>query len=686
MANITLRSYIKAIEELIENGQMDEAINHCLFILEKYPKNLATYRLLGKSHLEEKHYSDAGDIFQRVLSSVPDDFISHVGMSIILEDEGNSDGAISHMERAFEAQPSNRAVQDELKRLYGQREGFSPPKVRLTRAALARMYSHGDLFNQAIAELRSAIKEKGPRPELLILLAEMYAKTEQDDEALKSSNELLEQLPYCLYANHLIADLLIKQNREQEASAHMKKVEELDPYQMYTSAGENPDLVAEEKVMLAQLILDGGELDVQESPIEEKSIEELTVESPDVVAEDLPDWLSVPPEEEESEETKAAIDAPMQTSELKALQELAPEAAEKDGDLPDWMQELRSEEEDAEGKALDDTSPNPFTADPEEDSQDEEIKDDQDPADDGDDKEIGEDEDLAWLEGLAVNEGAQEEELVTDPKSREEAAKESASADSEEDSKGVERRSMTWWLDELEKTKDIEAVDRTEEFEEIEAPLEEISPSSDESDVEESVSDENIESSIDKELEASKIEISPENAQAATKDISESISDDELELESEEELESSGNEQTPEWLKDLADEIDDGTPASADSSKEAFQETPEWLDELRQDEPEMNEDEEPSLPEEESADGKSEENSDASKWLLEESEESLDEGEESDSAAAELDSNWISESGKEEEQIQNSDEIKEAAESPNPRSQAKKRKLRQRFKMAVLSG
>jgi hypothetical protein len=33
--------------------------------------------MLGKAYLESQRYGDASDILQRVLSSVPDDFIAH---------------------------------------------------------------------------------------------------------------------------------------------------------------------------------------------------------------------------------------------------------------------------------------------------------------------------------------------------------------------------------------------------------------------------------------------------------------------------------------------------------------------------------------------------------------------------------------------------------------------------------
>src|SRR3990172_6919335 len=114
MASISLRAYNREIESLIDQGQAEEAIAHCMHILQSVPKNIASYRLLGKALLELRRYTDAVDIFQRVLSSVPDDFVSHVGMSIIRENEKNLDASIWHMERAYEPQPANAAIQDEL--------------------------------------------------------------------------------------------------------------------------------------------------------------------------------------------------------------------------------------------------------------------------------------------------------------------------------------------------------------------------------------------------------------------------------------------------------------------------------------------------------------------------------------------------------------------------------------------
>jgi tetratricopeptide (TPR) repeat protein len=110
MAKISLRVYNKEIDSLIERGDNAEAIAHCKYILKIYPKYIQTYSLLGKAYLESQRDSEGLDIFQRVLSVYPDDFIAHLSLSIIRQGEDNLDAAIFHMERAYEVQPSKIEV------------------------------------------------------------------------------------------------------------------------------------------------------------------------------------------------------------------------------------------------------------------------------------------------------------------------------------------------------------------------------------------------------------------------------------------------------------------------------------------------------------------------------------------------------------------------------------------------
>ena len=235
MSAISLREYIRKIENLIDNNEIDQAISHCKYILQIYPKHIDSYRLLGKAFLEKQKYGDASDIFQRVLSSIPDDFISHIGMSIIREDENNLDASIWHMERAFEVQPSNKAVQDELRRLYTNRDGVAPPKIRLTRGALVRMYSRGELYEQAIGEINAALTEDPNRVDLEVLLAKIYFLLGQKIEATETCSKLITKLPYCYEANKILTEVLPGTSREEDQKIFKQRVIELDPYFEFTS-------------------------------------------------------------------------------------------------------------------------------------------------------------------------------------------------------------------------------------------------------------------------------------------------------------------------------------------------------------------------------------------------------------------------------------------------------------------
>jgi len=323
MAKVPLRAYIKEIESIIGQKQTEEAIAHCRHILQTYPKHIDTYRMLGKAYLESQRYGNAADIFQRVLSAVPDDFVSHVGMSIIREDENNLDAAIWHMERAFEGQPYNAAIQGELRRLFGRRDGMEPPKVHLTRGALARMYAKGNLYPQAIAELRAAIAEDPQRFDLRVLLAQMYSQSDDQAKAIETCGSILSKLPYCLVANQILADLLEKTERAKEAEAYKKQVIELDPYEAYI--GPNAPSVSDvptQAVSVEQLIWDGGPAIAASDQPEWAISAGIDFGDSGQTDEGLPDWISETGEYEDTLQSGSDSD----------------DVSEEE-QIPDWMKE-----------------------------------------------------------------------------------------------------------------------------------------------------------------------------------------------------------------------------------------------------------------------------------------------------------------------------------------------------------
>ena len=336
MAEMDLRAYIKEIDDLIERNQLDEAIAHCRHILQMYPKHLGSYRLLGKAYLEAKRFGDAADIFQRVLSAIPDDFVSHIGMAIVREDEGNLDSAIWHMERAFETNPANPAIRQELSRLIGRRDGLEPHKIRLTRGALARQYSQGELYLQAIAELRSALGEDPDRPDLEVLLGKMYWQADQHAEAKDVFSQILEKLPFCLEANRYMAAIFQEEDNTEEAGKYHRRLAALDPYFAFVeSATIDPKIIDAKAVRIER----SGWVPGQPLPTVESSRPEWVAS----LGVDLSEATPVPLDADDTPSWMAEIDqtrTPISTSPAVSLDasQSAPEA-DPEGDIPEWMEE-----------------------------------------------------------------------------------------------------------------------------------------------------------------------------------------------------------------------------------------------------------------------------------------------------------------------------------------------------------
>ena len=263
MAKVSLRIYNREIEALVDGGQLDEAIAHCRHILNTFPKHLETYRMIGKAYLEAKRYEEATDIFERVLMAVPDDFVAHVGMSIIRDEQKDMDAAIWHMQRAFEVQPSNAAIQAELQRLYGRRDGVEPPKIRLTRGALAHMYVQGELYPQAISEINAVLEEDRERQDMQVLLARAYYHAGQKSEAAEMCSQLLRRYPYCFDANRVLVELLPQTEQGESVQVYRKRINELNPYTAFvTGSVFNTEEVPDAAVNLEKLDWNGQPVDM----------------------------------------------------------------------------------------------------------------------------------------------------------------------------------------------------------------------------------------------------------------------------------------------------------------------------------------------------------------------------------------------------------------------------------------
>ena len=362
MAKVSLRIYNRDIEGLIDQGRLDEAIAHCRHILKTFPKHLETYRLLGKAYLEAKRYDEAVDIFSRTLMAVPDDFVSHVGMSIIRDEQGKLDEAIWHMQRAFECQPSNSAIQGELRRLFGRRDGMEPPKIRMTRGALAHMYVQGELYPQAISEIKAVLGQETDRDDMKVLLGQAFFHAGQRADASDICQQLLKRYPYSLDANRIMVELLQSSDSVETTQVYRHRVGELDPYANFVQGSIfRSNEVSDAAVNLERFEYTGTEVDQtawRASGIELSTSDSRAAE-PDWLTADYPSAASTPPAEQAPAAVEASADAipdflrdagwtkstgpeqPVSFEESSADESLAP------ADMPDWLKAMAPEESSA---------------------------------------------------------------------------------------------------------------------------------------------------------------------------------------------------------------------------------------------------------------------------------------------------------------------------------------------------
>ncbi len=227
MTTISLQDYLQQIENMIGEDRSAEAAMHCRHILQQYPRHIDTYRLFAKALLEQGEFGAAADLFQRVLSAIPNDFISHVGLSEALKEQSIQPQSHWHLERAFEMQPYHGAIRQELSVSYRQNGESVNELLPLTPGALARLHFRSGMYVQSAMELRQALKDDPDRVDLETLLAELLWRDGQRVAAVNLCHRVLDVMPDCIPAKAILADIWLRTGQIQEAQPLLKQLQKL---------------------------------------------------------------------------------------------------------------------------------------------------------------------------------------------------------------------------------------------------------------------------------------------------------------------------------------------------------------------------------------------------------------------------------------------------------------------------
>jgi tetratricopeptide (TPR) repeat protein len=356
MEEISLQVYCGQIESMIDQGRYAEAVAHAKHILQQYPKHVGSYRLLGRAMLEARQSDYAVDMFLRVLSADPEDMLVWVALSEVHNERGELDAAVWYLERAFELAVDNKLVEEELRQLYGRRDGAEPMRVQLTRGALARLYLKGDLLSRAVSELRALQAEHPERVDLEVALAEALWRNEQRLEASEVCQKVLDQLPYCLKANLILGEIWTNSGRE-EGQTYLRRAEALDPESgmAHELFGDESPLPAQE-VRIAPLAyrppteeerpawMVGVEATAAEvAPLSDREATLVDITAALEAQIEIPPWLEEIEVGEEAPAPEVSF-GPAEPLEEPSFEKLSPVAAEE---VPEWLAGVGEGEEEA---------------------------------------------------------------------------------------------------------------------------------------------------------------------------------------------------------------------------------------------------------------------------------------------------------------------------------------------------
>ena len=114
MPIIEIENYLKKIDNLTDNGNLEQAAFHCLYLLRQFPKMLRIYERIGRTFLEMDNYNGALDTYLRLCSAQPDNFLNHISLAYTYVECGRTENAIMHCETAKCLQPDNATVEKDL--------------------------------------------------------------------------------------------------------------------------------------------------------------------------------------------------------------------------------------------------------------------------------------------------------------------------------------------------------------------------------------------------------------------------------------------------------------------------------------------------------------------------------------------------------------------------------------------
>ncbi|MBX5449777.1 MAG: tetratricopeptide repeat protein [Thermogemmatispora sp.] len=221
----TLHEYLQYTEDALSAGRIEEALEHCQYVLSHFPHSLEAHRLLGEIYLAQNRLTEAQQTFDWVLTNDPENVLAYCNRALTSERMGDVETALDCYQQAYELSRGNSQIRQEFNKL-SARSG--QPGFMFSRAGLARLYMRGDLLFQAIQEWEAVLAATPDRLDARTGLLEACWRDGDYERAEQIATALLEEIPGCLKALLLLAHMTFPHNPAR-ARELLQRAEALDP-------------------------------------------------------------------------------------------------------------------------------------------------------------------------------------------------------------------------------------------------------------------------------------------------------------------------------------------------------------------------------------------------------------------------------------------------------------------------
>lgn len=177
MSVIEIDNYLNKIDKLTDNGNLEQAAFHCLYLLRQFPKMLRIYERLGRTFLEMDNYNGALNTYLRLCSAQPDNFLNHISLAYTYVECGRTENAIMHCETVNCLQPDNETIKKDLSAwMEAHSVSFSSDDRLLREFSDGIRAYHKKDYSTACKHFLSAGKKPTPNLPILYLGLSYYEK------------------------------------------------------------------------------------------------------------------------------------------------------------------------------------------------------------------------------------------------------------------------------------------------------------------------------------------------------------------------------------------------------------------------------------------------------------------------------------------------------------------------------